>query len=360
MKLKYLPQLDGVRALAALMVMFFHFFQHVKASSGILALLKNLSIFGQTGVSLFFVLSGFLITRILIKTKQNENYFLNFYARRSLRIFPLYYLFLIIFYFVVPIIEKTTIAPFNQQIWFWIYLQNFAKTFHWDNYGPTHFWSLAVEEHFYLFWPLIVYFFPVKKIKIWIVLLILISILVRIILVNLNFDPFFFTFSRMGELTMGAQLAIMELEGKLISANAKKFLIFCVIMVVPTIGMWVAVSGTASDTMQVIKFLLIGFCCFGLIGMVLTIGQENFLNRIFRTGFLMFTGRISYGLYVYHPLVFALMEKHIPRYNTAIDFVLNFGATYLVAALSFYLFEIKFLHFKKWFEYRKTAVKAIA
>jgi len=101
-KLQHFSELDGIRAIAALMVMFFHFFQHLETSNSILLLVKKASIFGQTGVSLFFVLSGFLITRILINTKDTPNFFYNFYLRRTVRIFPLYYLFLIIYFLLFP------------------------------------------------------------------------------------------------------------------------------------------------------------------------------------------------------------------------------------------------------------------
>ena len=115
MKLKHFKELDGVRAIAALMVMFFHFFQNLDTQNVILISVKKYAIFGQTGVSLFFVLSGFLITRILLNTKHSESYFKNFYIRRALRIFPLYYLFLIIFYFLIPFFENSAIISFNQQ-----------------------------------------------------------------------------------------------------------------------------------------------------------------------------------------------------------------------------------------------------
>ncbi len=151
MKLIYYKNLDGIRAIAALMVMFFHFFASIKINTPTLSVLLKLSIFGQTGVTLFFVLSGFLITRILISTKHNTDYFKNFYLRRTLRIFPLYYLFLLIYYYIYPLIFNTGFTPIKDQLYFYAYIQNFAETFHWTANGPNHFWSLAVEEHFYLF-----------------------------------------------------------------------------------------------------------------------------------------------------------------------------------------------------------------
>lgn len=102
-KITHIHTLDGLRGIAALMVMFFHF----NWQSFNFSLINKVAVFGQTGVDLFFVLSGFLITRILIFTKENHsnNFFYNFYIRRSLRIFPLYYGFLILVYFVLPLFK---------------------------------------------------------------------------------------------------------------------------------------------------------------------------------------------------------------------------------------------------------------
>lgn len=159
MKVNYLKPLDGIRAIAALMVMFFHFFGSVAASTPLLAAIKKGAVLGQTGVSLFFVLSGFLITRILISTKDSPRYFYNFYLRRTVRIFPLYYLFLVIYYFIRPLlIPEATVPSAGEQAYYWLYLQDFSETFDWLAKGPSHYWSLAIEEHFYMFWPLLVFF----------------------------------------------------------------------------------------------------------------------------------------------------------------------------------------------------------
>ncbi len=94
----YIPQLDGIGAIVALLVMYFHFFQAYPICGNLfLNFIQKTSIFGQTGVSLFFVLSGFLITRILVSAKEVAHYFRNFYAKKVLYIFPLYYVFFIAF-----------------------------------------------------------------------------------------------------------------------------------------------------------------------------------------------------------------------------------------------------------------------
>ncbi len=124
--------------------------------------------------------------------------------RRAFRIFPLYYLFLIIYFYVVPIITNTQQIPFSKHFYFWIYLQNFAFTFNWPIDGPNHYWSLAVEEHFYLFWPIIVFYLKIKDIIKVIFVLIIVALFTRFLLLKFGYGVFYFTFSRMDELVIGA------------------------------------------------------------------------------------------------------------------------------------------------------------
>ncbi|MEO7765889.1 MAG: acyltransferase [Ferruginibacter sp.] len=360
MKLKHYKALDGVRAIAALMVMFFHFFKDVEAKNGVLVIIKKYSVFGQTGVSLFFVLSGFLISRILLNTKQSPTYFINFYIRRALRIFPLYYLYLIIFYFILPFLEKNPIVPFDQQLAFWIYLQNIAATFNWDVNGPQHFWSLAVEEHFYLFWPFLIYFLDKNKIKIAIFVLIVLAFITRILLIKNNLGVFYFTLSRMDELAIGAFLAILEIEGKLISANSKKFLLLFCLVLLPTVVLWIFTSNLGMVSVQISKFILFAFCYFGLIGFIITAKESFWIKKILNHKALTYTGKISYGLYVYHPMCFLLLNEYFIIDSVFLLFILSFSFCFLTASLSFYLFESKFLVLKKNFENNYAKLKEAA
>ena len=116
---------------------------------------------GWVGVDLFFVLSGFLITSILYEAKQSDGYFKNFYMRRVLRIFPLYYGVLFVAFAVVPLFHPYQTGFYktisHNQIFLWTYLQNYVQL-PWEGWaGFTHFWSLAVEEQFYLVWPAVVF-----------------------------------------------------------------------------------------------------------------------------------------------------------------------------------------------------------
>lgn len=148
----HLPALDGLRGLAVLMILLFHFWQtmfQLPAAGSLQSQLRFLA-GGQTGVDLFFVLSGFLITGILLNAKNTPHFLRNFYMRRALRILPLYYL-LVCGYFVFGWMNMGFHNAFAQLWWYFPYLQNVGMTF-WPGSvsGPGHFWSLGAEEHFYL------------------------------------------------------------------------------------------------------------------------------------------------------------------------------------------------------------------
>src|SRR3954471_24953128 len=161
----HLPGLDGVRGVAILLVMAIHFVGDATAYTRLQALVVKAAGYGLLGVDLFFVLSGLLITGLLLDAKGQTHYFRNFYARRTLRIFPLYYFVLAILFLVLPRLWPLT--PLMEdarahQGWLWTYTANFyiAARSSWAALTyVTHFWSLAIEEHFYLLWPLVVFCF---------------------------------------------------------------------------------------------------------------------------------------------------------------------------------------------------------
>ena len=336
------------------MVIIFHFTFGLETDNHFLIILKKICIFGRTGTALFFVLSGFLITRILINTKEDNSYFSKFYIRRSLRIFPLYYLFLLIYDFVLPILQKSNIADFDQQIWFWIYLQNFAATFRWPNAGPGQFWSLAVEEHFYLFWPLVVYFSSVSRIKTTIYVIILAALLVRILLISYGYVTGFFTLSVMDQIAIGALLAVLEIEGKLKSPAL--FINVFLITILPGAFLLYFPIGLGKDLVKYIQYIPLYFFYFSFIGILITIKDKHWLKVIFRSKPMIFTGKVSYGLYVYHVLCFDLIKVHLKTDSVALSFVIGLSFSYLIASLSYYLFESQFLRLKDKFSYDKTRV----
>ena len=160
-------ELDGVRGIAIVGVTLYRYVKELDpAGSPALAIARDFLSVGELGVELFFVLSGFLITGILLNTKSKNGYFRNFIARRALRIFPLYFATLLVCLFIIPSLLSTKIfdLPSSNQFYLWTYMPNLYMA--WENswcFGPLdHFWSLAVEEHFYLLWPFAVYFLTLK------------------------------------------------------------------------------------------------------------------------------------------------------------------------------------------------------
>jgi peptidoglycan/LPS O-acetylase OafA/YrhL len=349
MNLKYHKELDGVRAIAVFMVIFFHFFFELNLPT----LLTRIANFGRTGVSLFFVLSGFLITRILIATKDSPNYFSSFYVRRSLRIFPLYYLFLVLIFIILPLFSGKPFPPFDLQLYNWTYLQNFALAFRWPHVSPRHLWSLSVEEHFYLFWPILIYLLSIRKIVFASVLIIAMAFMVKYFMIEHDYVPYYFTFARIDELAMGALLAILEIKNKLIDKNANKFLLISVIFAIPTIVLLVIFTDMDNTIIQIIKYNLLAFTFLGLVGYIISLRETSWIKRVLRTKPMVFLGKISYGLYIYHPLCIATVWNIFSKMNLAILFVIAVGFTVLVASASYFLFELNFLKLKRFFEYKK-------
>src|SRR6201996_2853221 len=153
---KHIPQLDGMRGLAILLVLLAH---STDVFTGV-PFFRWIDGYGSLGVQLFFVLSGFLITRILLDTRDTPYYFRNFFAKRSLRIYPLYYALLIFVMF------SGLVHQHGVRWWpYTLFLSNlvYGDTTQPAPLGPV--WTLAVEEQFYIFWPVIVSFLPRRRLE---------------------------------------------------------------------------------------------------------------------------------------------------------------------------------------------------
>ena len=350
----HVPSLDGVRAIAALMVMFFHFFQNLTPNNTVVSFLKTLSSFGQTGVSLFFVLSGFLITRILIREKNSAFFFRNFYLRRTLRIFPLYYLYLILVFIIIPLFNHHQLPALSKQIYHWVYLQDFAITFNWDFVGPVHFWSLAVEEHFYLFFPLIVYYLKENHLLYAIAAILLSSLIVRFIMNKNGYEVFYFTFSRLDELSLGAILAVFEAKNKITQQITYRFIYLFIIIALPTMLLWFVYSKQANEGIQVAKYLLISLSYFCIIGFIVSAPNSHFIKKALQFKPLVYIGKISYGLYVYHGLCFHYMTSVYHGSSIIMLFIGSFLFAIVVSSISFYVFESFFLRYKDYYKIKNT------
>ena len=326
--------------------------------------------FGWLGVDLFFVLSGFLITDILLRTVNNPRYFRNFYARRILRIFPLYYLSLIVFLLVLPQI-KTFPLDFSfyidHQWWFWTYLQNWFLIFH--NVGNTttaiqHYWSLAVEEQFYIVWPLVI--FIVRKPK-WL-LAIAIFLLAAVIctrfymwemkIKDLNYFGLY-TYTRIDGICIGSMLAILLFMR---SAFINKYFTGLILLLACMNFIFYFFNKQNQFTYPYLA--IVGYTTFAMLFAIIVheaiLGESRVINFILTIRPLRFFGKISYGLYVFHWPVYLIFygwttERlksifSISNSNLAIlvSIILTIAGI-LISILSFYTFENYFLKKKKAF-----------
>lgn len=345
---KHIPQLDVLRGVAVLVVMLYHITDLVPRLH-----LKPLVSFGYAGVDLFFVLSGFLITGILVKSKDSKRYFTNFYARRALRIWPLYYLLLFFTFVLLPVVDpslKTSIFRFCQP-WqaFPLFLQNLTlKRQAFDTLRVT--WSLAIEEQFYLVWPVIVWLAPRRMLKPLALSALFVSMALRwSVLVGLvaPLTIYMNTLTRLDGLSLGAFLALwIPQTGE---RNVRLAGIIVVGLALPaTIALGWSHPGHWAF------FSLVAACFAGML--CLAVSTE----ALSKMAFLRYTGTISYALYLVHVPVFTfagayelekILFRHSPIVAEVVVLITSFAACYALAAASWHFFESRILVLKSRFEY---------
>ena len=367
----HLAGLDGVRGLAILLVIASHFLDQ-SLSGGIgTRLLVKAATYGVLGVDLFFVLSGFLITGLLLEAKGGTNYFRNFYARRTLRIFPLYYFVLALVFLVWP--RLTTPSPrlanaVEHQAWLWTYTTNFyvASQGSWESLTyVTHFWSLAIEEHFYLFWPLVVFLFS-RRVLERICLGVMASALalrIGLALAGVNeISIAVLTPCRMDALCMGGLMALLVrrpggMEAWVGRSGRAALLVGGAVVCLSMLG---ARTQLALPVLHQVRTSLYALFFAGLTLMSLK-PATNLVARAFQGKVLRFLGKYSYGLYVYHGLLHGyFQDTGVPtRLLAAVgrpmpallaNFALGLTLSVLVAVLSYELLEKRFLALKRHFE----------
>jgi peptidoglycan/LPS O-acetylase OafA/YrhL len=370
--------LDGVRGLAILLVLIFHFSQlgYTPHPVGLRAALQKLVAAGWAGVDLFFVLSGFLITSILIEAKGSSGFFKNFYMRRVLRIFPLYYGVLtlaailgIVFYDRLPQAYRNVFA---YQGCLWAYLQNFTNI---DWMGFTHFWSLAVEEHFYMVWPAIVFLLNRRAAMGVCIALIATAIAIRTGRVMTGQDAestYLWTFCRMDALALGSLLGL-AVQGS--SEGLVRF------RTVAMVGFVAAAAACAAlfvyygsfayvqRGIQMFGYTIVGIGAASLLVLAVTASRASPLGVAFNAAPLRFLGKYSYGIYVFHGFVVVGLREIIPMWKlmpkvggsflAAIAVHLTLGVAISIAAalLSWHLYEKQFLKLKRFFEYRAPTLE---
>ena len=370
----HMPVLDGIRGMAVLMVLVFHFVGNMLPTNWIERAIVRTTSYGAFGVELFFVLSGFLITGILYDSRNKPHYFHNFYARRVLRVFPLYYGVLGLVFFVAPMISllrgPTLDYLVERQGWAWLYAVNIyiAKQGDWSFSYIEHFWSLAVEEHFYLFWPLVV-FLVARRPRTLIALSLgvaLCAVLARLIGLFLGLSywtTYVLTPFRLDGLALGAFLAVMARQPngleRMVQALPRVLAVVGGLLAVTYIwadpsSQWMPLVGTTRSAL--IQVLLACMLVWALVAPARSATKRFFCSRS-----MIFLGTYSYGLYVYHHLISYYFstnrtELGLARWlgshglAVALQATVGMAASLVLAYLSYELIEKRFLKLKRFFE----------
>ncbi len=374
----HVPALDGVRGLAILVVLI-HNAAFIMGPSDalILKLTTTITGTGWTGVQLFFVLSGFLITGILLDARGSPKFFRTFYLRRTLRIFPIYYAFLAVAFFVVPFFadqDWTAVARRNQW-WYWTYLSNWGGALGYGIPGLSHFWSLAVEEQFYLLWPVLVFTLSRRGLTGLCAVLIGATPLLRLLLRASGLPElagYEFTIARWDALAFGAVLAILlrdEAGRAWLRPRAAWIAGAAVLGLLAVVGiergfpersLLVQVAG------QTLVAALGASLIYFSVVPVPPPGAAASLRVALSARWLRFLGKYSYAIYVLHFPIHILVSRHVAGIVNAVDgparllrlalYVPSISALSILAALvSWRVIEKPFLDLKERFAPRETS-----
>jgi peptidoglycan/LPS O-acetylase OafA/YrhL len=388
------PRLDGLRGLAILLVVLYHATHYGIARTAAQRALTFVPSLGWSGVDLFFVLSGFLITGILLRARHGSRYYGPFYARRVLRIFPLYYAVLVFFLLIVPRIEAFAVADGfwspgveREGIWYWLYLSNVRAAWLgvWDHQMLSIAWSLAIEEHFYLLWPWVVRRASDRRLLAICAATAVGALALRAACVAAGTNPlvaYVLTPCRLDTLATGAAIAIVAARPDGLARLARVarvvlpvamalFLLLCVWIRPAASEAGAPRQGFAAATaaalgfigdpwMQTAGFTLLCAIYGALLVRVITAPAGAWSARLFEMGWLRSVGRVSYAMYLFHFFVATLVlgvysPALYPRYfliAVPAFWLLAIGTTWLLARLSWSAFEEPILRLKRHFPYR--------
>lgn len=372
----YFDNLDIFRFIAAMMVVISHSYEGWCGWNGFPGFMSNgnyktLSYFGEFierfilnlsfGVDVFFLISGFLITYLLLKEKEiyGKINIKKFYIRRILRIWPLYYFAIAFTPFLIqwlaPVYKQPDYLP-NL-----LYFNNFhaITTQDWQ-YPFAHFWSLCVEEHFYVVWPLVIAFIPIKRLPVVFTSLIFGSIIYRITVYfgdpnPYNLSIYLNTLSRVDVLVIGALLAYFHYKKPF---NFEVHFVVRILVYLLLLACLFVDRIYASETM----FLVIFKKYIYVFGAAFWMGNYMFNKNAFfnfkTKNVVHYFGKISYGIYVYHnmiiPVIFMKIMFNNQIYNMYFYFFMMIGLTLLLSWLSYELYEKWFLKLKNRFAVIKT------
>lgn len=355
-KRSYYPALDGLRGVGCFLIIIYHLFPFI----------NKYLFFSFLAMDIFFVLSGFLITDILLNSYGQKAYLKNFYVRRLLRVFPLYYVSLIFFLILLPILIKLPIDIgyyTSHKPYFYFFLQNWLLILKptTQNY-LNHLWSMGVEEQFYLLWPLL--FAVIKKPKILLAILI-------VLLLSFSFFRFyiwthpvenlsyytFYAYTRIDGICIGCMVALFQrINPKFIS----DYMAWIILSFAALNFGFYAINQQNNYSFPYLA--LVGYATFSILFGVLvhTIINNNskFLIAVFDISILKFLGRVSYGTYIFHWPLYLLANPYMVKWFSQniqsippylISSISLTILSFFLGWLSYRYFEMPFLRLKKHF-----------
>ncbi len=360
-----LPTLDGLRAIAILLVVP-HNLNLMVASGGVAHLFVEALYRGWIGVQLFFVLSGFLITGILLDARDASDYYRSFFVRRVLRIFPLYYATLVVLFVLLPalgFLPSSVQRDPMVELSYWAYFSNWYGPFHQGPDPVSHFWSLALEEQFYLLWPFVMH----RRRAVWVMRLCLTiaaaSLLLRVVMLLAGTPTqaiYTFLVTRMDALALGGAAAAAFRVPSVASwtLNHRRLLLGASLFSL-VVGAAISRGYSFTDPLTLslgLTFLALAFALLVAAGVAADqLGPGGWLGAL-RWSFLRRVAKYSYAMYVLSvPLHFLVGKPALSALGLSASDSILVGFTYIIAgtalsflaaAASFHLFEVHFLNLK--------------
>jgi peptidoglycan/LPS O-acetylase OafA/YrhL len=368
-----ISDLDGLRGVAVLIVIALHVFKRADyfTENPILTSITGLTTVGWVGVDIFFTLSGFLITSILLQARNEANYFKNFYMRRALRIVPLYLVLILFVLFLAPKVEPEFTSQLSILLpVLLLYQQNWivplADLYLTDYLGVT--WSLAIEEQFYLLWPFLVYYLNTRqliKFSIWAIVISFAARVAGVIffadIVSVSNFFYYNSFTRFEQIIIGALLALLftfaGMKERVRRFSGPAFVVFFSIFVVLCLLSLPGLPnpGRASIPLTVAGYTIVGLFSAALIGIFITHPASSLVRRFFQNPILVAMGKYSYSMYLFHvpvTLIFLdiFWQNDMRGGRVYLLYVASsFIVTMIIAWLTWNLLEKHVLDLKKYF-----------
>ena len=357
----YFPNLNGIRFIAAFFVFIHHLeqFKYLYKIDNFWTDYPFIKLIGKLGVVLFFVLSGFLITYLLLaEEKLNSQINIKkFYIRRILRIWPLYFLILFSGLFIIPNLNFIVTPFFNQDIFnndpfkiiliFIFFLPNLAYAIFGLIPYVSHTWSIGTEEQFYLIWPVLLKF---TKNKLRIIVLVIIFYLTFKFLLYTNFLNFISYKNLILEFWLTFNIDCMAIGGLFSYLVFKKSKLLRYLM--NKFSFYITLISLCFFLYFKLDFLFFHYevyaILFGII--ILNLSSNNSFSRILENNIFNFLGKISFGIYMYHPFAIILTINIFIYFN----FINNLAILFLSLVITLVLSGFSFFYFEKFFLIKKN------